>query len=81
MEPRRRSIALFAASALLLLAVWWRGEHHPAPVLEPAMLRVRSFGLAVSGSLVFFAGFGAMLLAGRALPHDGLARERPRSRD
>jgi MFS family permease len=28
------------------------------------MLRVRSFGLAVGASLLFFAGFGAMLLAG-----------------
>ena len=28
------------------------------------MLRVRSFGLAVGASVLFFAGFGAMLLAG-----------------
>ncbi len=28
------------------------------------MLRVRSFGLAVGGSVLFFAGFGAMLLTG-----------------
>jgi hypothetical protein len=57
-------LALLAASAVLLPAVWRRGYHHQAPVLEPAMLRVRSFGLAVSGSVLFFAGFGAMLLAG-----------------
>ena len=57
-------LALLATSALLLAAVWRRGSTHEAPVLEPAMLRVRSFGLAVSGSLLFFGGFGAMLLAG-----------------
>ena len=57
-------LALFATTAVLLPAVWRRGERHPAPVLEPAMLRVRSFGLAVTGSIVFFCGFGAMLLAG-----------------
>jgi EmrB/QacA subfamily drug resistance transporter len=57
-------LALLATSAVLLAAVWRRGFSHAAPVLEPAMLRVRSFGLAVTGSLLFFAGFGAMLLAG-----------------
>ena len=44
-------------------------ERHPAPIVEPAMLRVRSFGLAVGASVLFFAGFGAMLLGGRAVPH------------
>ena len=57
-------LALLATSAVLLVAVWRRGFSHEAPVLEPAMLRVRSFGLAVGGSLLFFGGFGAMLLAG-----------------
>jgi len=57
-------LALLAVSAVLLPLVWRRGEHHPAPVIEPEMLRVRSFRLAALGSLVFFGGFGAMLLAG-----------------
>jgi EmrB/QacA subfamily drug resistance transporter len=57
-------IALLAGTVLLLPAIWWRSGRHAAPVIDPAMLRVRSFGLAVGGSLVFFAGFGAMLLAG-----------------
>ncbi len=51
-------------TAVLLPAIWWRSERHPAPIVEPAMLRVRSFGLAVGASVLFFAGFGAMLLAG-----------------
>jgi EmrB/QacA subfamily drug resistance transporter len=59
-----RVLALLAASAALAPAIWWRCKRHPSPLLEPSMLRVRSFRLAVGGSLLFFAGFGAMLLSG-----------------
>jgi EmrB/QacA subfamily drug resistance transporter len=57
-------LALLAATAVLLPAIWRRSEHQAAPIVEPEMLRVRSFGLAVGASLLFFAGFGAMLLSG-----------------
>jgi EmrB/QacA subfamily drug resistance transporter len=57
-------LALLATPVVLLPAIWRRSERHPAPIFEPAMLRVRSFGLAVGASLLFFGGFGAMLLAG-----------------
>jgi EmrB/QacA subfamily drug resistance transporter len=57
-------LALLVLTAVLLPAIWWRSERHPAPVVEPSMLRVRSFGLAVGASMLFFAGFGAMLLSG-----------------
>jgi EmrB/QacA subfamily drug resistance transporter len=57
-------LALLAATVVGLPALWWRSERHVSPVVEPAMLRVRSFGLAVGASVLFFAGFGAMLLAG-----------------
>jgi len=57
-------LALLVVTAVLLPAIWRRSEHHPAPIVDPAMLRVRSFGLAVGASVLFFAGFGAMLLAG-----------------
>jgi EmrB/QacA subfamily drug resistance transporter len=57
-------LALLLLAVLLLPAIWWRSERHEAPVVEPSMLRVRSFGLAVGASVLFFAGFGAMLLAG-----------------
>ncbi|HTW42945.1 MAG TPA: MFS transporter [Solirubrobacteraceae bacterium] len=57
-------LALLALAALVLPAIWRRSERHAAPIVEPAMLRVRTFGLAVAASLLFFAGFGAMLLAG-----------------
>jgi EmrB/QacA subfamily drug resistance transporter len=58
------TVALLTLSAVLLPAIWWRSERHVAPIVEPAMLRVRSFGLAVGASVLFFAGFGAMLLSG-----------------
>jgi EmrB/QacA subfamily drug resistance transporter len=57
-------LALGLSTAALLPAIWRRSRRHPAPVVEPAMLRVRSFAVVVGASLVFFAGFGAMLLAG-----------------
>src|ERR1019366_1288864 len=52
------------ATVVLLPAIWWRSERHPSPLFEPAMLRVRSFSLAVTASILFFAGFAAMLLSG-----------------
>ena len=57
-------VALLLVAAVLLPAIWWRSERHEAPIVEPSMLRVRTFGLAVGASLLFFAGFGAMLLSG-----------------
>jgi EmrB/QacA subfamily drug resistance transporter len=57
-------LALGALTLVLLPAIWWRCNHHPAPIVEPEMLRVRSFRLAVGASVLFFAAFGAMLLAG-----------------
>jgi EmrB/QacA subfamily drug resistance transporter len=58
------TIALIALSALLLPAIWRRSTRHTAPVVDPAMLRVRSFGLALGASALFFGGFAAMLLSG-----------------
>jgi len=57
-------LALLALAAVLLPAVWRRSGRHPAPVADPAMLRVRTFALAAGASVLFFAGFGAMLLGG-----------------
>jgi EmrB/QacA subfamily drug resistance transporter len=59
-----RVLSLLIVTAVLLPAIWWRSERHGTPVIEPAMLRVRTFGLAVGASVLFFAGFGAMLLSG-----------------
>jgi EmrB/QacA subfamily drug resistance transporter len=57
-------LLLLAAPAVLLPAIWRRSEHHASPLIDPAMLRVRSFSLAVAASVLFFAGFAAMLLSG-----------------
>ncbi len=59
-----RVLGLLLVPAILLPWLWRRSERQASPVVDPAMLRVRRFGLAVGGSLVFFAGFGAMLLGG-----------------
>jgi EmrB/QacA subfamily drug resistance transporter len=41
----------------------WRAFRHPAPVIEPAILRVRAVAMADLGTVFFFAGFGAMILS------------------
>jgi MFS family permease len=58
-----RTLAAFAGAVALIAAFGVRSARHPAPVLELSMLRVRSFSLANAAALVFFAGFGAMLLS------------------
>ena len=50
--------------SLLVAAFLYRSAHHHAPVIELPLLRVRSFALANLATLVFFMGFGAMLLSG-----------------
>ena len=40
----------------------WRARRHPAPVIEPAILRIRSVALGDLATMLFFAGFGAMIL-------------------
>jgi EmrB/QacA subfamily drug resistance transporter len=58
-----RTVAFFVAAIVLVAAFLLRSARHPAPVIELAMLRVRSFSVANTAALVFFAGFGAMLLS------------------
>jgi EmrB/QacA subfamily drug resistance transporter len=57
-----RVVALFAAAAILVVLVVARSRSHPAPVVEPELVRIRSTALANLAALLFFAGFGAMLL-------------------
>src|ERR1035437_5796992 len=59
-----RVMGLLVLTAILLPVIWWRSERPPSPLFEPAMLRVRSFSLALTASILFFAGFAAMLLSG-----------------
>jgi len=58
-----RVIAAFAAAAVLLATVAARCVRHPAPIVEPALLRIRAFSVATVAATLFFAGFGAMLLS------------------
>jgi EmrB/QacA subfamily drug resistance transporter len=57
-------IALVILAIALLGAIWRRSLSHRSPLIDPAMLRVRTFSLAVTASVVFFGGFAAMLLNG-----------------
>jgi EmrB/QacA subfamily drug resistance transporter len=57
-------VGSLAAAAVLVAALAVRSSRHPAPVVEPAILRVRSFSVATLANAVFFAAFGGMVLAG-----------------
>ena len=54
----------FAVAAVGLVAFGWLTTHHPSPVIDPALLRVRAFAWANVATLVFNTGFGISLLAG-----------------
>jgi EmrB/QacA subfamily drug resistance transporter len=58
-----RILGLFALTALLIALVGRRIAYHPSPIVEPALLKVRTFSLATTASLLFFMAFAAMLLA------------------
>lgn len=50
-------------AALVGIGVFWaRCLRHPSPVVDPSMLRVRSFAMAASALVLFSAAFAAMLL-------------------
>jgi EmrB/QacA subfamily drug resistance transporter len=49
-------------SATLFLVFLSRSARHPVPVIDPELVRIRSFSVANAGSLVFGAGFYAVLL-------------------
>ncbi|MEA2475723.1 MAG: hypothetical protein QOE06_3638 [Thermoleophilaceae bacterium] len=55
-------VALFAAAVALGIIVVSRSRSHPAPVVEPELVRIRATAFANLAAMLFFAGFGAMLL-------------------
>jgi EmrB/QacA subfamily drug resistance transporter len=57
-----RVLGAFLASAVLLGLVTARCRTHPSPIIEPELVRVRSFAFAVAGAGLFFVAFAAMLL-------------------
>jgi EmrB/QacA subfamily drug resistance transporter len=58
-----RVIGLLAAAVVVGAAFWTRSLRHPTPVVEPALIRQRTFALANAAGLLFFMAFGAMLLS------------------
>lgn len=58
-----KDVAGFAVAALGILVFARRTLRHPAPVVAPAMLAVRTFAWSNVTSLVFSLAFGAGLLA------------------
>jgi EmrB/QacA subfamily drug resistance transporter len=59
------SAPILIAFAIAIGSTAWlvvRSRSHPNPIIEPAVIRHRAVALADVSSLVFFAGFGAMVL-------------------
>jgi hypothetical protein len=59
-----RILGVFAVT--LVSGAWLvlRSRRHPSPIVEPAVFRHRAVALADVSSLVFFGGFGALVLGG-----------------
>jgi EmrB/QacA subfamily drug resistance transporter len=55
-------IGTLAGAAVLLAVFARRSARHPAPVIEPALLRNPVFATATAANVVFGIAFGAMLL-------------------
>jgi EmrB/QacA subfamily drug resistance transporter len=57
-------LGAFAVGALASAGLVVRSLRHPNPVIEPAVIRHRAVALADAASLLFFGGFGALVLGG-----------------
>src|SRR6201996_124909 len=57
-----KTVAGFVVAGLLLAAFLWRAEHHPVPVIDPGLYRVRTFALANLAMVTFGLGMSAYLL-------------------
>ncbi|MFZ0000472.1 MAG: MFS transporter, partial [Trebonia sp.] len=57
-----RVLGSIAVAAVLLALFIRRSARHPAPVIEPHLLRLPAFSTATAANVVFGAAFGAMLL-------------------
>jgi EmrB/QacA subfamily drug resistance transporter len=57
-----RIIAAFAGSVVLTAAFVYRSAHHPQPVIDLTLFSERSFAAANAATLVYAAGFFAILL-------------------
>jgi EmrB/QacA subfamily drug resistance transporter len=66
-----RVIGLLAAAVIMLVLVGYRSTRHPAPVIEPAVVRVRAFSVSAVAMLLFNVAFAAMLLSNVLLLTEG----------
>jgi EmrB/QacA subfamily drug resistance transporter len=57
-----RVLGLIAAAVALLALFVRRSARHPAPIIEPHMIRLPAFGTATAANVLFGTAFGAMLL-------------------
>jgi EmrB/QacA subfamily drug resistance transporter len=57
-----RLLGSIAVAAVLLALFVRRSARHPAPVIEPHLLRLPAFSTATAANVVFGTAFGAMLL-------------------
>jgi EmrB/QacA subfamily drug resistance transporter len=70
------AFVLVLLGAMALLAIFlWRCGHHPSPIIELSLLRLRPFAAANAAMLAFYVGFGATLL-GAVLFLTGIWHER-----
>ena len=58
-----RVLLCWLGGGFALAALGQRARRHPAPILEPALLRIRSFTVANAAMLLLSVGFYALLLA------------------
>ena len=56
------TLGALAASVVLTLVFAWRSRRHVAPVIDPALLRVRSFLWANIAMIIFNVGFASNML-------------------
>ena len=59
-----RIVGAFALAAVSGAWLVVRSFRHPYPIVEPAVIRHRAVALADVSSLIFFGGFGALVLGG-----------------
>jgi EmrB/QacA subfamily drug resistance transporter len=57
-----RTLSSLVAGAVLLIGVVYRSSTHAAPIFELSLFKVRSFSVAVTGTLLFSLAFYALLL-------------------
>jgi EmrB/QacA subfamily drug resistance transporter len=73
-----RVLGLLGAAAVLTAVVARRCATHPAPLVEPIIVRTRAIALANLGALVFFCAFAALLLGSvlfqTSVWHDSILR-------